>query len=71
MGVRGAVIPVLTATDLMVFKRTRDRADIEALLKTRAGDADEAARWIEGFLGPEAVQLQRPAATRTEIPMTR
>lgn len=66
-----AAIPVMTATDLMVFKmlfdRTKDWADIESLLESGAGDPDEAASWIARFLGPEASQLGRLARTRAEF----
>lgn len=66
-----ADIPVMTATDLMVFKmlfnRTKDWADIESLLEVDAGDPDEAAEWIERFLGPDAPQLDRLERTRAEV----
>ncbi|GAA3651915.1 hypothetical protein GCM10022237_09710 [Nocardioides ginsengisoli] len=66
-----ADIPVMTATDLMVFKmlfdRTKDWADIESLLEADAGDPAEAAQWIERFLGPDAPQIGRLARTREEL----
>ena len=66
-----ADIPVMTATDLMVFKmlfnRTKDWADIESLLESNAGDPDEAAAWIDRFLGPDAAQLERLRRTRDEL----
>lgn len=54
-------VPVLTATDLMIFKmlyaRRKDWADIEAMLRYGKADHDEAARWIADLLGPDDVRL--------------
>ncbi|WP_436701206.1 nucleotidyl transferase AbiEii/AbiGii toxin family protein [Nocardioides sp. BYT-33-1] len=53
----GADIKVMTATDLIVFKvlfdRSKDWVDIEALLENGAGDAAEAIGWLTEFLGPD------------------
>ena len=66
-----AAIPVVSATDLMVFKmlcnRTKDWADVESLLEAGAGDPEEAARWITDFLGTGAPQVERLARTQEEI----
>lgn len=32
-----------------------------------AGDPDEAAQWVERFLGPDAPQLDRLRRTRAEL----
>jgi hypothetical protein len=60
----GATIPVLGCTALTVFKalfnRTRDWADIEAMIERDAVDVPEAVAWIERLLGggdPAAVRL--------------
>lgn len=61
---RDVAIPVITATDLTVFKtlfdRTKDWADIEAMLHAGAVDVPEARGWVEAILGadhPSAVRL--------------
>lgn len=67
----GEEIPVITATDLMVFKmmfnRSKDWVDIESLLVAGAGDPAEAAQWIGDILGDDAPQLGRLAQMRTEL----
>lgn len=59
----GEDIPVMDATDLMVFKvlfdRSKDWVDIESLLENRAGDVDEAVRWLTEFLGEDDSRLSR------------
>lgn len=64
----GHEIPVISATDLMVFKmlfdRTKDWPDIESMLAAGSGDPDEAARWVAQLLGANAPQLQRLADSR-------
>jgi hypothetical protein len=59
----GVGIRVVTATDLMVFKmlfnRSKDWVDIEALLEAAAGDPDEARGWVVEFLGTEDARLTR------------
>ncbi len=53
----GRTIPVLNCTALTVFKamfdRTRDWADIEAMVEARSFDMDETVRWIREFLGED------------------
>jgi Nucleotidyl transferase AbiEii toxin, Type IV TA system len=54
---RTITIPVITATDLTVFKTMFDRAkdwpDIEAMLRAQAVDEAEALRWVETILGAD------------------
>ncbi|GAC1387457.1 MAG: hypothetical protein NVSMB4_14240 [Acidimicrobiales bacterium] len=57
-------IPVLCPTDLVVFKalfnRTKDWADIEAIVKAGTADVGEALEWIEriaGSAGPSYTRL--------------
>lgn len=54
----GATIPVLSCTDLAVFKamfdRPRDWVDIEAMVEARAVDLDEARRWVVEIVGEDA-----------------
>ncbi len=56
-------IPVISATDLVVFKamfdRPRDWLDIEAVLRAGSADVDDAVRWIGRILGAD-----HPARTR-------
>jgi hypothetical protein len=51
----GRAIPVLGCTALVVFKalynRTRDWADIEAMLEAGTFDREESLRWVERLLG--------------------
>jgi hypothetical protein len=53
----GRTIPVLGCTALAVFKamfdRTRDWADIEAMVEARSFDVDEAIRWIHEMVGDD------------------
>lgn len=53
----GRTIPVLNCTALVVFKamfdRTRDWADIEAMIEARSLDVDEAIRWIREMVGDD------------------
>lgn len=48
-------VPVLACTDLVVFKamfdRTKDWADIEAMIEAGTVDADRALRWLTRLLG--------------------
>jgi hypothetical protein len=62
-------IPVLGCTELVVFKarynRTKDWADIEAMLEAGTIDRPRALRWVEQLLGvraPEAERLAEVAA---------
>ena len=61
----GVTIPVLSPTDLVVFKalfnRTKDWADIEAIVQAGTADVAEALRWIErigGSAGPSYHRLR-------------
>lgn len=59
----GISIPVLGCTALVVFKalfdRTKDWADIEAVLKAGAADLTEAQAWVERVLGPDDPIVRR------------
>jgi len=61
-------IPVLGCTALAVFKamfdRTRDWADIEAMIEAKAIDVDEAVAWIREMSGPDSPEARRLAALR-------
>ncbi len=66
-------IPILTATDLMIFKlwyaRRKDWADIEAMVRYGKADYREAAQWIAELLGgddPRLRQLQEIVDEVTE-----
>lgn len=56
-----ATVPILSATDLLVFKalfdRRKDWADIEELLRFGKVDVDEAMRWLAAIVGPEDKRL--------------
>jgi hypothetical protein len=62
-----ATVPILSATDLLVFKalfnRRRDWADIEELLRFGKPDLDEARRWLTKIVGAD----NRRLATLTEV----
>jgi hypothetical protein len=62
----GTRIPVLDCVSLAVFKalynRTRDWADIEAMIEAGALDGDEALVWVRQLLGHEADAARRLAA---------
>jgi hypothetical protein len=51
-----ATVPILSATDLLVFKmlfdRRKDWADIEELLLHSSADVDEARAWLVRIVGP-------------------
>ena len=61
----GRTIPVLGCTELVVFKtmynRTRDWADIEAMLEAGTVNRSEALRWVEQLLARDAPELERLA----------
>lgn len=61
----GRSIPVLGCTALVVFKamynRTKDWADIEAMLEADTVDRPEALRWVEQLLGGDAPEVERLA----------
>lgn len=54
---RNRIIPVITATDLTVFKslfnRRKDWPDIEAMLQAGSVDAAEATRWVREIVGAD------------------
>jgi hypothetical protein len=62
-------IPVLGCTALAVFKamfdRTRDWADIEAMIEVSAIDVDEAVRWTQKMDGADSARAQRLMSLRT------
>jgi hypothetical protein len=62
-------IPVLGCTALAVFKamfdRTRDWADIEAMIEVSAIDLDEAVRWTEKMDGPDSARARRLMSLRS------
>jgi hypothetical protein len=62
----GRTIPVLSCTALVVFKamfdRTRDWADIEAMVEARSFELDEATHWIRDMLGEDRRIEQLAAA---------
>jgi hypothetical protein len=75
----GVEIPILSATDLVIFKalfaRTKDWADIEEMLSPEGPhlvDLDEARRWLDEIVGPDDPRLarldeaQRAATSRAE-----
>ena len=55
-------VPILSATDLMVFKalfdRRKDWADIEELLRFGKVDVAEARRWLTTIVGPDDRRLE-------------
>lgn len=59
----GTTIPVLGATQLVVFKaffdRTRDWADIEAMLDAETPDAHAALGWLVDLLGADDARVSR------------
>jgi hypothetical protein len=59
----GATIPILGATELVVFKaffdRTKDWADIEAMLDARTPDAHLALGWLVDLLGADDARVTR------------
>lgn len=67
----GVELPVLDCTDLAVFKcffnRTKDWADIEAMLAVGAVDVTALRRWLVELLGPDDHRLPRlEAAIRAD-----
>jgi hypothetical protein len=59
----GATIPVLGATELMVFKaffdRTKDWADIEEMVAVGSADVHEALGWMVDLLGADDHRVDR------------
>jgi uncharacterized cupin superfamily protein len=66
----GAEIPVLACQDLIVFKaffaRTKDWADIEAMVAVNAVDGQEASRAVADLLGAEHPSYVRLLATMAQ-----
>lgn len=64
-------IPVLSATDLMIFKvwhdRRKDWADIEAMLAYDKADHREAAEWITELLGADDARIDTLRALVAEV----
>lgn len=58
-------IPVLSPTDLVVFKaffsRTKDWADIEAIASAGSADMDEALHWVRELLGTDSSNYEQLA----------
>jgi hypothetical protein len=67
------VVPVVSATDLTVFKalfdRTKDWADIEEMVAFGSPDMDEAVAWLDEIVGaddPRSRRLRRLPRSRAE-----
>jgi hypothetical protein len=58
-----STLPVLSANALAVFKaffdRTRDWADIEAMIAVRAIDVPDVLGWLVELLGPDDTRVRR------------
>ncbi|HUF83823.1 MAG TPA: hypothetical protein VMQ81_04435 [Acidimicrobiia bacterium] len=59
----GTTIPILAATELVVFKaffdRTKDWADIEAMIDARDADVHRALGWLVDLLGADDHRVER------------
>lgn len=59
----GITVPVLGATELVVFKaffdRTKDWADIEAIAEVGTADLHAAIGWLVDLLGPDDPRIAR------------
>jgi hypothetical protein len=68
-------IPILTATDLMIFKlwydRRKDWADIEAMVRHGKADHVEAAEWIAELLDSEDARLVKLREIVDEVGVSR
>lgn len=68
MSLGDGVVPVLSATDLTIFKalfdRTKDWADIEEMVAFGSPDVPEALAWLEVILGPDDRRVARLRAVR-------
>lgn len=66
------IVPVLSATDLTVFKalynRTKDWADIEQMLAFGSPDVGEALAWLEEIVGPDDPRVARLRTTAAAGP---
>jgi hypothetical protein len=58
-----ATVPILSATDLLVFKalfdRRKDWADIEELVRFGKADVEDARRWIANIVGERDERLAK------------
>lgn len=67
-----ATIPILAATELVVFKaffdRTKDWADIEAMIDARAADVHRALGWLVDLLGANDHRVERLQALLAKEP---
>ncbi len=65
------VVPIVTATDLMIFKmlfdRRKDWADIEELLRYGKVDVPEARRWLTSVVGVEDPRQAKLAELLAEL----
>ncbi len=68
----GGEIPILGATELVVFKaffdRTRDWADIEAMIEADAPDMHRAIGWVVDLLGTDDQRVDRLRALVSRRP---
>jgi len=64
-------VPILSATDLLVFKalfdRRKDWADIEELVRFGKPDLEEARRWLTELVGPTDQRLATLAAVVADV----
>lgn len=64
-------VPILSATDLAVFKalfdRLKDWADIEELLRYGEVDRDEVLRWLAAVVGADDERLARFRETAQRV----
>jgi hypothetical protein len=73
----GSTLPILAATELVVFKaffdRTRDWADIEAMLDAHTPDVHAALGWLVDLLGADdrRVTRLRDVLRRSPVPEPR
>jgi hypothetical protein len=69
-----ATVPILSATDLLVFKalfnRRKDWADIEELLRYGKADVDEARRWLIDIVGAKDKRLATLAEVLDDVAAT-
>lgn len=72
MPVGDGAIPVLSATDLTIFKalfdRTKDWADIEAMVSFGSPDVPEALAWLEAIVGADDPRVVKLRAVRPSGP---
>lgn len=69
----GTRIPIVGATELVVFKaffdRTKDWADIEEVIAAGSADVHEALRWMVDLLGAEDHRVGRLRSLLAEPPV--